>query len=122
MPFHIYMLRKYNDILNEIKALNIPTKTKVLYYLISIGVSLLIFSGALCVLINLMIFRDMQKLLAFGIATIICLICFTIDLIYYKAITQGNVKGIRVVILTNTFVFALAIYTILIILFILGVV
>lgn len=116
------MLKKYNEVLNEIKALNIPTKTKVLYYLISIGVSLLIFSGALCVLINLMIFRDMQKLLAFGIATIVCLICFTIDVIYYKAINQGRVSGIRVVILTNTFVFALAIYTILIILFILGVV
>gem|GEM_PF-2008309 len=122
MPLIIYMLKKYNDVINELRELNIPIKTKILYFIISLGVSLLIFSGILCILINLLIFRDFQKLIAFGIATVIVFIFFITDVIYFKALSQKRVSGIRIVILTDSLIFSIGVYIILIILYILGVV
>ena len=122
MPLIIYMLKKYNDVINELRELNIPIKTKILYFIISLGVSLLIFSGILCILINLLIFRDFQKLIAFAIATVIVFIFFITDVIYFKALSQKRVSGIRIVILTDSLIFSIGVYIILIILYILGVV
>jgi len=116
------MLKKYNDVINELRELNIPIKTKILYFIISLGVSLLIFSGILCILINLLIFRDFQKLIAFAIATVIVFIFFITDVIYFKALSQKRVSGIRIVILTDSLIFSIGVYIILIILYILGVV
>ena len=65
------MLKKYNEIQTLIKEINVPLKKKIAYLLFSILISLIIISGPLCICINLMIFRDFQKLIAFLIATLV---------------------------------------------------
>lgn len=116
------MLKKYNEIQTLIKEINVPLKKKIAYLLFSILISLIIISGPLCICINLMIFRDFQKLISFLIATIIILFCLLIDYFYIKCIVKDNVKNIRYVILTDTFALAIFIYLFLIIIYFIGVI
>lgn len=115
------MFKKYEETSKAVKALEIPIKKKLLYLGFSFLVSVIVFSGPLCILINLMIFKDLQKLLAFGIATILVLFIALINYIYLKCVTDGRVKNIRVILLTDTFILAIVVYILLILIYFMGV-
>ncbi len=115
------MFKKYEEIAKEIKQLKVPMKSRLLYMGFAFLVSLIIFSGPLCILINLMIFKDMQKLLAFGIASILILFIAVANFIYLKCLTNGSIKNIRVIYLTDTLILSVVVYLVLILIYFLGV-
>lgn len=114
------MLKKYNEIQQLIKNINVSLKNKALYFIFSLLISAIIISGPLCICINLMIFRDFQKIIGFLIATIIIIFSALIDYFYIKCIVKDEVKNIRYVILTDTFALAIVVYFVLIIIYFMG--
>ncbi len=116
------MLKKYNQVVKEIREIPNSLSSKILYAIFSLVLSALIVSGPICILINLMIFRNFQKLLAFGIATFLILFVLILDFIYIKCATKGEVKNTKVVVLTDTFIIAIAVYLLLIFLYVMGVI
>lgn len=115
------MFKKYNAVSEKIKALQVPIQKKLLSISFAAVLSLLIVSGPICILINLMIFKDMQELLAFGIATMLIVFVLLINYFYLKCITDGKVEDLRIVYFTDTLISAFVIYGFLIVIYILGV-
>lgn len=116
------MLKRYKEVTQEIGDLNIPLKNRIISFCLSVLLALVIISGPFAVCINLMIFRDYQKLLAFAIATLLILFVFIIHYVYLKSITNKQVSHLKVVILSNMLFITLFIYMILIIIYFLGVI
>lgn len=122
MPSGIWkMFKKYNEISTEIKGLQVPVKKKLLSMGFAIVLSLCIVSGPICILVNLMIFKDMQRLLAFGIASMLIVFVLLINYFYLKCITDGRVENLKIIYFTDALISALVVYMFLLFIYFLGV-
>lgn len=115
------ILENYNSVTEAITNLNISKKKKALSLITAIIFALIIVSAPIAVCINLMIYNDYRKLLALLIATFIILLIFLIDVFYLKGITEGQVKHLECIYLSDTFFVAIVIYALLYVIFLLGV-
>ena len=70
------MFKKYSEKYAEIKSLNVPLKMKLIYFIFSLSLAILSMSGLICIAINLLLFRDFQKILCFLISTFVCFTLF----------------------------------------------
>jgi len=102
------VFKKYSDVINEIKELNVSRATKIKTFIFSFILGLLIISGPLTIVINLLfIFDNFRTLGITLIAAIAILGEFCVEYFYLKGITENKVKGLRNVIYMNTFIIAL---------------
>lgn len=115
------MFKKYKEVSAQVRALQVPLSKRLLFIGFAVILSLLLVSGPICILINLMIFKDMQRLLAFGIATLLIALVFFIDYFYLKCVTENKVENLGVVYFTDTLIAAFVIYIFLLIIYFLGV-
>lgn len=116
------MFKEYNQKMEEIKQISVPFKKKVMYFAFSLFVAILSMSGLICIAINLLLFRDFQKILAFLIATFVIAIYLIFEILYLKCITNKQVDGLSIVYITKTFVVTILIYLVLIFLYFIGVI
>ena len=101
---------------SEINALGTPLKTKALYSVFSLLLSIFIVSGPICFLINMTVFYDYTMLIYFGLA--ICVFGFytLYRLFYYKALAQdkcGSLKDVYLAEMIMGLIIAAAAYIIL---------
>lgn len=113
---------KYKEINEELKKLNIKFREKVFAFIGAILFSLLILSAPLALLINFGIFINYVYLLVLIGALLVIFIFFFAQVIYYNAISQGEIKGTYIVALGDTIIPAILIFGILLIVFHLGVI
>lgn len=116
------MFKQYTQKMEEIKQIEVSFKNKITYFLFSLIVAIISMSGLICLSINLLLFRDFQKLLSFLIATFVIAIYLIYEILYLKCITNKKVEGLSVIYITNTFVVAIVIYMFLIFLYFIGVI
>lgn len=113
-------MSKYKQISEQIENLDIAPSKKISCMLLSILMAFLIVIGPIAVCINLLLFSTFTYIIMFLLASLIILFAFLRRVFYYKGITEGKMKGIYTVILTDMFVFSFAIYTILLIIVMMG--
>ena len=115
------MISRYEEISNEIESLNIPFKTKALTLLTSILIALLITSGPITLIINLMIYVNLRKLLVLGLWFFFSLLIFLIYYFYLIGITQKKINKLYYIYITNTSIVSFILLIFIYILFNLGV-
>lgn len=115
------MTSMYETISVEIENLNIPFKTKALTLLVSILMTLLIVSGPIALIINLMIYVNLRKLLVLGLWFFLSLFVFLCYYFYYTGITQKRVNRLYYIYITNTSIVSFILLAFIYILFNLGV-
>ena len=86
--------KTYLSVRKEIKDLNISKKEKLVSFLISLLTSFLIVIGPILVLASLLVFKDIQAILAFIIMIFLDLFCFLTDFFTLKLITKDKVTGL----------------------------
>ncbi len=102
----------YKNIINNIKALNLTKKDKIISILASILFSLLIILGPLTILINLLVLTRYLTLLFILIALMVCLFVYLSFMLYYKFISDNKIKGIYFISLINSIIFWIIIFII----------
>ena len=124
MQFHIWkMFESYNKVSKRIDSLKTSKKDMAISFIFSFLLSLLIVSGPICILINLLIiFEDAQKIICFFLATTGVIFFFLFEYFYYKIITKDKVAGMKIILFTDTFIFAIVIYIILVLIYMIGVI
>lgn len=115
------MFKKYKEVSNLIDLKNITKKDKIIAILLSVILSILILIGPIVILINLLIFVDYLKLIAFMITTLIALIMPLSECLYLNLIAK-DVKGKIYVILIDMIIPIILCYIVYIILIIVGVI
>jgi len=115
------MIKKYKEVSLEIKKLNIKLSDKIKALLLSLLLSLIILIGPLILTINLFIFINYVRLLAFIVATIVFLIIFLTEHLYLKFIAE-NIKGKYILYFIDLLIPFIACYLTVIILIIKGVI
>ena len=86
---------KYLFVKQYLREVHIPLKENILNLILSFILSLLIFSGAIAVIINLFVFVDYQKLLAAGLGLVLSLVLTISKVLYYTIVLKDNkVEGI----------------------------
>lgn len=86
---------KYLFVKQYLREIHITLKENILYLILSFILSLLIFSGAIAVIINLFVFVDYQKLLAAGLGLVLSLVLTISKVLYYTIVLKDNkVEGI----------------------------
>ena len=112
------MFKKYKEVSNLIDELNINGKDKLKAIILSILLSIIILIGPFILIINLFIFTDYLKLLAFMITTIIYLIFLLSEIFYLNIICDNKIKGKAICYLFDSalpFIFCYGVYLFLII-------
>lgn len=112
----------YSSKYDEIYALNITRGKKISVFILALLIGLLVISGPICLAINLMIYNDLRKLMATVIILSIILLVFLVDMIYLKGITEGQVKNLKIIYITDTLAFSVVILLLGLIIIKLGVV
>jgi len=115
-------MRKYNEVIQELEKYNRPFKEKFFAFLIALLLSLLIISAPALILINLVIFKNYLKLIIFIGALLLIFEIFLIQLIYYVAITKGEVKQLWIVALLETLLPAILVLGAILLIFFIGVI
>ena len=115
-------MNKYKEINQELEKYNKSFKEKFFAFLIALLLSLLLISAPALILINLAIFRNYVKLIIFVGALFLIFVYFMIQVIYYNAITQGEVKKVWIVALGDTIIPAIIILGIVLLIFFIGVI
>ena len=113
---------KYKDVKAELKKLNIKFSEKIFALIGAFLFGLLIISAPLALLVNFGIFINYLHLLIFIGAILVLFIFFFIQLIYYNAISQGEIKGTYIVALGDTIIPAIILLALLLLFFHLGVI
>lgn len=81
---------KFLAIKNYLKNIDIPVKEYTLGMIFSLLISLLVFSGPIAILINLLIFNDTLYLVGVGIGIIAGLIFTVAKMLFYKHFLKDN--------------------------------
>jgi len=97
-------VKKYSEILDEIDALEIPTKEKAIKALISFIISLAVVAGPIVLFINLLIYQQYRGLLALGILIMITIFMFLVQKIYFESLSKKRVQNINKLIIVPTMV------------------
>lgn len=116
------MLKKYKEVTNQIAALNIKKGDKAKALILSIILSLIIASGPIILVVNLFVFTDYIRLLAFILATIIFMIFYLSEFFYLNIICDKSIKGKSICYLIDLALPFIAVYLVVIILMIKGVI
>ena len=99
------MFKKYMLKSEEIKALNITRKEKLLSILAGLLISLLIFLGPIVVFANCIIYYDLYRIFYILIFTCVVAIVFLTEIFYYKGITKGQVNSLKDIYLLDLFLY-----------------
>ena len=116
------MKRSYATINDELDKLIQPKYFKAKALIFSLIMGLLLISGPMAILINLLIFVDYRKLLYLGMALLLILFVYTTDRAYLKLISHGMVDDIDVIYITDTLIMGFIILGMLLIIYELGVI
>ncbi len=111
----------YNSVTEEIEALNIPFKEKLLAFFTAILFAIIILIGPMTIIINLFIFKDLRSLLGLSIEILLILLVFLTEFFYYKGITKNQVKHLNQILTVDTMHFTAVILSIGLILSYMGV-
>jgi hypothetical protein len=108
------MFKKYMLKSNEIRALNISLKDKMLAILASFIISSIIFTGPIVLFSNLLIYYDLNWLFNSLFFASIVAMFFITEIFYYKGITKGQIDNLHHVYLIDSILYLIAIifYTI----------
>lgn len=113
------MFRKYASVKKQTEEVDF--KKISLNLLFSLFLSLLIISGPLVLLINLLMYNDFRRMIYFGIACLVVLLVFLTETFYYRNVTDKKIHNVEVVILTDTFIVAIIAFVVVLVLYFLGV-
>lgn len=113
------MFKKYQEVKKQTEVVDF--KKFSLNLLFSLIMSLLIISGPLVLLLNLLMYNDFKRIIYFGIACLIVLLVFLTETFYYKNVSDEKIHNIEVVILTDTFIAAIIVFVVVLVLYFLGV-
>ena len=113
------MFRKYASVKKQTEEVDL--KKISLNLLFSLFLSLLIISGPLVLLINLLMYNDFRRMIYFGIACLVVLLVFLTETFYYRNVTDKKIHNVEVVILTDTFIVAIIAFVVVLVLYFLGV-
>ena len=112
----------YKEINAELNKINKTTKEKIISFIFAFVLALLIISAPAALLINYAIYKNYLKLIVFIGALFILFTFFIIQIIYYTAISNGEIKGVWIVALGDTIIPAILIFAIVLLLFFFGVI
>lgn len=113
------MFRKYASVKKQTEEVDF--KKISLNLLFSLFLSLLIISGPLVLLINLLMYNDFRRMIYFGIACLVVLLVFLTETFYYRNVNDKKIHNVEVVILTDTFIVAIIAFVVVLVLYFLGV-
>lgn len=113
---------KYKEVEIQLDSYNRSKKEKIFSFIAALIMSLIVISAPLALLINFGIYKNYMKLIVFIAANFFIVVYFLIQYLYYKGITEGELKGIWIVCLHDTIIPAIIVYLLVLILFWIGVV
>lgn len=112
------MFKKYKEVSNLIDQIEISGKDKLKAIILSIILSIIILIGPFILIINLFIFTDYIRLLAFLVTTIIFLTFILSEILYLNLICENKIKGKAICYLFDMrlpFIFCYGVYIFLVI-------
>lgn len=116
------MTSHYNEVEQEIEALNISFKTKAFTFFLAFFIALAIVIGPITILLNLYIYVNLRKHIALGIWLSITLLTFFTDFFYLKGITQNKIKRLYNLYIPNTAIVSSVLLVFIFIMFLMGVI
>ena len=113
---------KYKEINLKLDELNSTTKEKIICFIFSLILSLVLISAPIAILINLAIYRTYLKLIIFVGALLLIFAYIMIQSLYYSSLAKGKIKGVWLVAITDSIIPSIIILGIVLFLFFIGVV
>jgi ABC-type bacteriocin/lantibiotic exporter with double-glycine peptidase domain len=105
------------NIRDEIRSLNVSKENKIITFLTSLIIPLILFSGLITFTINMFIYYDFYLLFVFLLYISIILVAFITNYLYLESITQKQIKGIKKICLSNLIIYGATLLYIFIMLF-----
>lgn len=90
---------------DEIRSLNVSKENKIITFLTSLIIPLILFSGLITFTINMFIYYDFYLLFVFLLYISIILVAFITNYLYLESITQKQIKGIKKICLSNLIIY-----------------
>ena len=113
---------KYKEIDEKLDNFKRSLKDKIVCFIFAIFLTLLLVSAPAAILINLTIYRNYLKLIIFIGSLFLIFAYIMIQVIYYSALTKGEIKGIWLYSVTDSIIPAILILGIVLFIFFIGVV
>jgi hypothetical protein len=86
--------KTYSSVQDEIEALNVSKKNKLIALLLAIFSALFIVIGPIILFANLLMFTNLQVAFSLAIAVFVILFMVILDVKYLHLVSQGQIEGL----------------------------